>query len=266
MVFRKVNYSCSGSVFTKHILILFLIITGSHAADPLVQNDTFWKDMSGNPIFSQGGGVFKFEDTWYWYGVRYAGAQTYYDNPVKKVSGGVFHSVTCYSSRDLVNWKFENDILFAKAGGMLDPSSWIGRLGMAYNKNTGKYVLVAQCYGTPNTNQLFATCDSPNGKFTVDHLQATIENVVNGSPGDQTVFVDDDGKAYLVLSSRSGRANTYVAPLRESDFLAVEPATKVFGGAGREGNCMFKYNGRYYVCSSDLHGWNASCCYFYRGC
>jgi hypothetical protein len=53
-----------------------------------------------------------------------------------------------------------------------------------------------------------------------------------------------------------------VAPLRASDFLEVEPATRVFAGAGREGNAMFKYGGRYYLCSSDLHGWNASHSYY----
>jgi hypothetical protein len=55
-----------------------------------------------------------------------------------------------------------------------------------------------------------------------------------------------------------GRSNLYVAPLRKSDYLNVEPATRIFGGAGREGNAMFKYAGHYYFCSSDLHGWNAS--------
>jgi len=38
----------------------------------------------------------------------------------------------------------------------------------------------------------------------------------------------------------------------------MEPTTEIFSGAGREGNCMFKYKGRYYFCSSNLHGWNAS--------
>jgi hypothetical protein len=49
-----------------------------------------------------------------------------------------------------------------------------------------------------------------------------------------------------------------VSPLRASDFLAAEEAIFVYKGGGREGNCMFKYAGRYYHCSSDLHGWNTS--------
>jgi hypothetical protein len=38
----------------------------------------------------------------------------------------------------------------------------------------------------------------------------------------------------------------------------MENAIEVDSGGGREGNCMFKYSGYYYLCSSDLHGWNAS--------
>ena len=53
--------------------------------------------------------------------------------------------------------------------------------------------------------------------------------------------------------------NTYPA-----DYLSIDPATRVFNGSGREGNAMFKYDGRYYLCSSDLHGWNASLLLHFR--
>jgi hypothetical protein len=108
---------------------------------------------------------------------------------------------------------------------------------------------------------LFATCDTPAGNFAVDHVQRGIPHVVNNNTGDQTLFADTDGQAYLICSSSQGRSHLYVCPLRASDYLSVEPAVEIFSGAGREGNCMFKYNGRYYFCSSDLHGWNASHCY-----
>ena len=50
--------------------------------------------------------------------------------------------------------------------------------------------------------------------------------------------------------------------MRESDFLQAEAAKEVAKGSGREGNCMFKYKGKYYFCASDLHGWNASHSYY----
>jgi hypothetical protein len=223
-----------------------------------IVNDSFWKDDQGTPIYSQGGGVYKFGSTWYWYGVHYAGAETYAATPGKPNTDWRFVSVTCYSSKDLVNWKFEGDVLDSNTTGMKG-TVWFGRMGVAFNQNTGKYVMLAQDSGSAvGAGELFATSDSPTGKFVVDHVQPTLPGVVNNMSGDQTVFVDDDGKAYLICSSSKGRAYLYVAPLRESDYLAVEQAVQIAKTPGREGNCMFKHRGRYYIASSDLHGWNAS--------
>ena len=44
--------------------------------------------------------------------------------------------------------------------------------------------------------------------------------------------------------------------------MYAEPAVEVAKGSGREGNCMFKYKGKYYFCTSDLHGWNSSHSYY----
>ena len=226
-------------------------------SNDLIVNDNFWKDTNGNFIYSQGGGVFKFGDTYYWYGVHYKGAETYAQSPTGKNSDTSFVSITCYSSKDLVNWKFENDVLTPNSKGWIN-AGWVGRMGVAYCKNTKKYVLLTQ----HDDNVLFATCDTPSGNFEVKNRQNQIQNVVKTGTGDQTVFIDDDGQAYLIFCNQSGRGNQYVAKLRESDFLEIEPAVLVKKGAGREGNCMFKYKGKYYFCASDLHGWNSSHSYY----
>ena len=232
-------------------------ITADAAENTTIYNDTFWKDTSGNNIYSQGGGVFKFGDTYYWYGVHYYGAETYAASPTKKNDDTAFKAVTCYSSKDLVNWKFENNVLTSESSGF-PWCYWFGRLGVAYNQNTGKYVLVAQ----HNESVLFASCDSPTGNFKVENIQDQITNVLKQGTGDQTIFVDDDGQAYLICSNKGGRGHQYVSKLRESDFLYAEPAVEVAKGSGREGNCLFKYKGKYYFCASDLHGWNASHSYY----
>jgi hypothetical protein len=38
--------------------------------------------------------------------------------------------------------------------------------------------------------------------------------------------------------------------------------TKIFQGESREGNCMFKYKGKYYMCASNIYGWDASYAYY----
>lgn len=232
------------------------------AAEKTIDNGTFWKDTAGTPIYSQGGGMLKVGDTWYWYGAKYEEAVTYAQDPTRWTDRPHFNAVTAYSSKDLVNWKFEGDVVKAGAPGKIfERDAWLGRMGVVYNAKTRKYVLLTQ-YGSKNTGAgvLFATSDSPAGPFEYQHLQAKIDNVASPTSGDQTVFIDDDGQPYLIFSNNGDRRRLYVAPLRAADYLHVERATEIYHApaGGREGNAMFKHNGLYYFCSSDLHGWNAS--------
>lgn len=231
------------------------------AAAQTIRNGIFWKDTAGAPIFSQGGGMLKIGERYYWYGVKYAEAVSYASAPGAPAPAPHFAAVTAYSSTDLVNWTFEGEVMKDLPGKLADPDAWIGRMGVVYNQRTRKYVLLTQ-YGSKRggAGVLFASSDNPAGPFVVERLQARIENVASPTSGDQTVFVDDDGQPYLVFSNNGDRRRLYVAPLRGSDFLNVEAATQVYHapGGGREGNAMFKYRGLYYFCSSDLHGWNAS--------
>jgi hypothetical protein len=77
-------------------------VAPASAAYQTITNDTWLKDNNGNPIYAQGGGISKFGNTYYWYGVQYTGAATYYANP--PTSGAVtFSAINCYSSTDLVH-------------------------------------------------------------------------------------------------------------------------------------------------------------------
>ncbi|WP_211253346.1 family 43 glycosylhydrolase, partial [Glycomyces tenuis] len=231
-----------------------------------ITNDTFWNDTDGNPIYSQGGGVFKFGDTYYWYGVHYTGAEYYRDNPTRKYDGDVrFVSIPVYSSQDLVNWTFENEVAttstsLGSLGGNLGSAGWVGRLGVAYNENTGKYVLPVQMWHpTHDHGVLFLQGDSPTGDFTFGNFQRQVVNSPTTGTGDQTVFTDEDGQDYLIFSNREGRSRAFVSKLRSSDSLYAEPAVEIGRhGDGREGNAMFKLDGEYFMCASDLHGWNTS--------
>ncbi|MFJ8980475.1 family 43 glycosylhydrolase [Streptomyces sp. NPDC102282] len=247
-----------------------------------IRNDTFWHDTDGNPIYSQGGGVFRFGDRYYWYGVRYAGGELYYANPTRRYDTyATFVAITAYSSSDLVNWTFEGNIATTATPLHIPPSkdvagdslsrvktlsdtSWLGRLGVMYNPNTRKYVLVTQMKSAFDENPtgralLFLQSDTPTGDFTYADIQTHIENVGHQGTGDQTVFTDDDGSSYLVFSNPSGRQNSYISKISDADSLSIEPAKKVgYTPAGREGNAMFKLNGIYYIATSDLHGWNSS--------
>lgn len=238
-----------------------------NTSDKTITNDTFFKDTDGNYIYSQGGCIQKFGDKYYWYGVKYKEADIYAKNPENgKAGNAAYETFTCYSSDDLVNWEFEGYPLTG------EPNGWVGRMGVVYNENAKKYVLISQ-YAP---GMVYAVSDKPEGPFKIDHIQKTLP-IQNDVTGDQTLFQDDDGKAYIICSSANGRAYQYVIPLRESDFLDIdeENIKMLFydedgsyidengevdkkDKTGIEGNCMFKYNGNYYYTGSDLYGWNSS--------
>lgn len=239
-----------------------------NSSDNTITNDTFYKDTDGNPIYSQGGGIYKFGDKYYWYGVRYKEAPVYAANPENGIAGNAqYEAFTCYSSTDLVNWTFESCSLSGQNDG------WVGRMGVAYNSNTKKYVLISQY--SPGT--VFAVSDKPEGPFEIDHIMTEQLPIENGVTGDQTIFQDDDGSAYIICSSANGREYLYIIPLREEDFLDIDGDNiklvyhdadgkyidengeiAVKDKKGVEGNCMFKYDGSYYFTGSDLYGWNSS--------
>ena len=115
-----------------------------------IKNDVFWNTKDGKPIYSQGGGIFRFADPttgvekYYWYGVHYAEADSYRNDPsVTHTKSVTFESVTCYSSVDLVNWAFEGDVL-TKEEVNKSGKTWVGRLGVAFIPELNKYAMVVQ--------------------------------------------------------------------------------------------------------------------------
>src|SRR5688500_1098509 len=139
------------------------ILSAVCARAAIITNDVFWKDTSGNNIYSQGGGVFKFGSTYYWYGVQYAGAAQYAANPFGKKEDTTFVAVTCYSSTDLVNWTRQNNIVTASTPGV-GAVAWFGRVGVFYHAGTNRYVCVAQYFGSGGN--LYLTGSSPTANFT----------------------------------------------------------------------------------------------------
>lgn len=264
---KQTNYS-----FTIFLLLTYLIntivFTTIQAQPAYIKNDVFWYTKDGQPINSQGGGIFRFADPvtgikkYYWYGVHYKEADTYRNNPSVTLPSSTFESVTCYSSIDLVSWKFEGDVLthdeLQKQDG--ERRTWLGRLGVAHIKDINKYAMFVQ-----HGNQVLITVSAtPTGRFTW-HQQISMKDMIGTTnTGDQTLFTDEDnGKSYLVYSYGQGRNKIYVSEIGIKDSMVnLLDCKQVYQGAGREGNCMFKYNGRYYMYASNLYGWDASLAYY----
>lgn len=256
----------AGCFWIVLVVVLQCVGGGNANAQALnIKNDIFWNTKEGLPIYSQGGGIFKFTDPvsgkikYYWYGVHYKEAEIYRNDPSVTQARNNFVAVTCYTSTDAVNWKFENDVLTKAEVDKHERTYWVGRLGVAYVKELKKYAMFVQ----HGSGVLITISDSPNGPFTWHQKISMKEMIGTSNTGDQTVFTDDDGKSYLVYSYGQGRHKVYVSEIGEKDGMVnLIDCTKIFEGAGREGNCMFRYRGKYYMFASNLYGWDASLAYY----
>lgn len=255
---RSVHFIC--------FLLVFSFQNVLQAQFKNVKNDQFWNTTNGKPIYSQGGGIFTFpepetgENKYYWYGVHYKEAELYRENPAITQEKNHFVAVTCYSSTDLVNWTFENNVLEKQTVAQDGKTGWLGRMGVVYIPEKKEYALFIQ----HNNSVLIATADSPVGNFKIHNRLDMTDRIGTPNTGDQTVLTDyDTGKSYLVYSYGRGRNKIYISEIGvKNGKVNLLDCNQIFQGKGREGNCMFKHNGKYYVFASNLYGWDSSYAYY----
>jgi len=227
--------------------ILFLSASFAQKRN-MIDPGSVWPDDQGNHIQAHGGGIIKQGNTWYWYGEeRRRGLDTNY------------RFVSCYSSKDLMNWKFRGDALkLSKPDTALFDRGWVlERPKVYYNKKTRKYVMYMHLDGrVKGTNSGgygyarvgVAVSDKATGPFTYVRSFRPLEK----ESRDIGQFIDDDGSAYLIFESRPTKG-FYIAKLSD-DYLDVKEETS-FIQAPLEGGAIVHYKGLYYVVGSALTGW-----------
>ncbi len=216
-----------------------------------------WVDTDGKNINAHGGGILYHKGTYYWYG-EYKGDSTY-RNP--KVSNWECYrtdvgGVSCYSSKNLISWKFEGLVLkpeMEDTGSDLHYSKVMERPKVIYNDKTGKFVMWVHIdshdYGKAAAG--VAVSDSPTGNFT--YMGSTRPN--NAMSRDMTLFKDDDGRAYHIHSSENNET-LYISQLTDDYLKPSGKFTRNFIKASREAPAVFKRNGKYYMLTSACTGWD----------
>ena len=93
-----------------------------------------WPDNEGKHINAHGGGIINYNDTYYWFGE--------YRLPRSEKDKSRY-GVSCYSSKDLLNWKNEGLALkvINDTASILNPGCVIERPKVIFNKKTGKFVM-----------------------------------------------------------------------------------------------------------------------------
>lgn len=241
--------------------VVSVLFTAATTVSAQQKNDTFrskevWKDTEGNAINAHGGGIMYHKGTYYWYGEYKVGKTVLPSWATWECYRTDVTGVSCYSSKDLLNWKFEGLALKAVPDDPesdLHPSKVIERPKVIYNAKTKKFVMWVHAesadYGMAAAG--VAVSDTPEGPF--EYIGSFRPN--DSMSRDQTLFVDDDGTAYQFSSSENNQT-LHINRLTD-DYLKPDGTfVRRFIGLAREAPAVFKYKGKYYMLSSGCTGWD----------
>ena len=247
------------------LFILFLSLQGLPQTSmsiplkiPPMPNGEVWQDMKGNPINAHGGGIMLYKGIYYWFGEIKKGKtwlvpdQQWEDYRVP--AGGV----GCYSSKDLIHWKYQGVALKAVIGNPshdLDTSKVIERPKVIYNKRTKKFVMWMHVDSNNyNYSQAgVAVSDKPAGPFK--YLGSIKPN--GQMSRDMTLYKDDDERAYLIYSSEFNKT-MHVCLLKDDYLSPTATYTRITTAQDREAPAVFKYKNKYYLITSGCSGWSTN--------
>ncbi len=205
-------------------------------------------DTSGARIDAHDGHIYYFAGNYYWYGTAYAcGFTLTVPSP--------YCGVKIYQSVDLVSWKY-GGLAFNPAGLQADCDGRAGgcfRPKLAYNGKTARYVMwINESLGAAGSGYLVFTSASPAGPFTLTGHHVMTDNRSPGgfSFGDEDIFVDTDGVAYLAYTT-IGAGNSHNIAIEKLD-ATYSSGTGQYAVHDRgprliEAPAMFTRNGVYYL-------------------
>lgn len=247
----------------KHIILSIFCISFLFSCDTKSSKDNIeiisgeiWYDTEGNPINAHGGGILFHNGTYYWYGEYKIGETILPEWADWECYRTDVTGVSCYSSKDLTTWKYEGIVLSAVKDDInhdLHPSQVLERPKVIYNKKNNTFVMWMHVDSPDYLKAAagVAISDSPTGPFK--YLGSMRPN--DAMSRDQTVFVDDDGKAYHFYSSENNKT-LYISLLSDDYTKPSGIYTRNFIGMSREAPAVFKNNGKYYILSSGCTGWD----------
>lgn len=224
--------------FFSSILVLSSLAALAQAAPQLIRPGEVWPDDRGRHIQAHGGGILRWQGTYYWFGEDRAQGQ----DRAKRY-------VRCYSSTDLAHWQFRNQVVQWSDPENLGPRWVLERPKVFFNAPTKRFVMYVHL--DDRTYHLarvaVATCDQVDG----DYKYLKSFRPLGHESRDIGQFIDDDGTAYLIFEDRP--FGFRIARLSD-DYLTVEKEMCLIS-AHLEGGAIVHYQGLYYAIGSALTGW-----------
>ena len=211
--------------------------------DHVIHNGIPWFDTQGNIVNAHGACIVE-DGGRYWLFGEYKSDET-----------NAFPGFGCYSSADLVNWKFERIILPVQKDGILGPNRVGERVKVMRCPKTGEYVMLMHADNLKYTDPYIgiATCNTINGDYK---LRGALKH--KGEPikrWDMGVFQDEDGAGYLLI---------HHGPIYRlsDDYHSVAEQVSNIDGMG-ESPAMFKKDGIYFLLTSNLTNWERNDNYYF---
>ena len=252
-----------------------------------------WPDNRGIHINAHGGGILYHDGTYYWFGEHKA-----------DTTSCAMVGVTCYSSRNLTDWKYCGVALQVsdEKGSEIERGCILERPKVIYNAKTRKFVMWfhlelkglgyraaragvavadkvtgpykflrsgrvnAYRYPVEMTRADVATMDTLNAENYKEWWTPVWRDAIKKGlflkrdfqtgqmARDQTVFVDDDGKAYHIFSSEDN-LTIQIAELSEDYTSHTGRYVRVAAGGQNEAPAIFKKDGTYWMITSGCTGW-----------
>ena len=227
----------------KYWMLLFALLWVSYGTgmarktEKVVNNGIPWFDDRGEIVNAHGACIVEENGRYYLFG------------EYKSDKSNAFPGFSCYSSDDLVNWKFERVVLPMQSSGILGPDRVGERVKVMKCPSTGEYVMYMYAddmnYKDPHIG--YATCSTIAGEYKL-HGPLLYE----GKPirrWDMGTYQDTDGTGYLLLHGG------IVYRLSKDYRTAEEKVVSGVGGSHGESPAMFKKDGTYFFLFSNLTSW-----------
>jgi len=200
-----------------------------------ITSGNIWFDQNNQQVNAHGACIVKEGEKYYLFG------------EYKSDTANVFTGFSCYSSTDLMNWKFEKIVLPRQKDGLLGPNRIGERVKVMKCPQTGEFVMYMHAddrkYMNPHIG--YATCKTIDGDY---QFQGALLH--DGNPirkWDMGTFQDTDGKGYLLI--HHGTIYELSADYKSAKRIVV---SQIPTG---ESPTIFKSNGIYFWLSSHLTSW-----------
>lgn len=170
--------------------------------------------------------------------------------------GFVMNNWMLYTSTDLVNWTDHGIIASLKSFSWENGNAWAPQCCF----RNGKYYLYCPLNKKGGNISIgVLVSNSPYGPFTDPLDKPLVTGTVGGNDYDPTIFVDDDGQAYMYWGGNGPCFWIKVNPDMISTTGSPQNASIDFTGTAAEasyteGPWLYKRNGNYYL------SWASRCC------